>query len=148
MAYTKLDFEMVKIAPTAESVAHPPRHGVFFLASPPFAHHTDFPSAVRCSKCWGVSREWKPCPVGYATTVATSFQRLCWVASRSKQFNVSWYCHCTISSDRLHCGGIRLDLCSCRLSASPATGLVGMQENIFLDNYFRCMGFLPLTCRR
>ncbi|CAM9144154.1 unnamed protein product [Ectocarpus sp. 8 AP-2014] len=33
----------------------------------------------------------------------------------------------------------------CRLSASPATGLVGMQENSFLSDFFACLGFLPLT---
>ncbi|CAM9912130.1 unnamed protein product [Ectocarpus sp. 4 AP-2014] len=33
----------------------------------------------------------------------------------------------------------------CRLSASPATGLVGMQENSFLSDFFGCVGFLPLT---
>eukprot|EP00752_Nemacystus_decipiens_P005061 g4595.t1 len=33
----------------------------------------------------------------------------------------------------------------CRLSASPATGLVGMQENLFLSDFFGCIGFLPLT---
>eukprot|EP00903_Cladosiphon_okamuranus_P015988 g14766.t1 len=33
----------------------------------------------------------------------------------------------------------------CRLSASPATGLVGMQENNFLSDFFGCVGFLPLT---
>ncbi|CAN0188031.1 unnamed protein product [Ectocarpus sp. 4 AP-2014] len=33
----------------------------------------------------------------------------------------------------------------CKLSASPATGLVGMQENAFLSDFFGCVGFLPLT---
>ncbi|CAM9385332.1 unnamed protein product [Ectocarpus sp. 8 AP-2014] len=33
----------------------------------------------------------------------------------------------------------------CRLSASPAAGLVGMQENAFLSDFFGCVGFLPLT---
>ncbi|CAM9951534.1 unnamed protein product [Ectocarpus fasciculatus] len=33
----------------------------------------------------------------------------------------------------------------CRLSASPATGLVGMQENTFLSDFFGCNGFLPLA---
>ncbi|CAN0400997.1 unnamed protein product [Scytosiphon promiscuus] len=33
----------------------------------------------------------------------------------------------------------------CRLSASPATGLVGMRENAFLSDFFGCNGFLPLT---
>ncbi|CBN75496.1 hypothetical protein Esi_0111_0052 [Ectocarpus siliculosus] len=33
----------------------------------------------------------------------------------------------------------------CRLSASPATGLVEMQENTFLSDFFGCIGFLPLT---
>ena len=36
----------------------------------------------------------------------------------------------------------------CRLSASPATGLVGMQENSFLKDFFGCVGFLPLTTHR
>ena len=36
----------------------------------------------------------------------------------------------------------------CRLSASPATGLVGMQENAFLSDYFACLGFLPLASAR
>lgn len=35
----------------------------------------------------------------------------------------------------------------CRLSASPATGLVGMQENVYLSDYFGCLGFLPLMCQ-
>ncbi|CAM9426606.1 unnamed protein product [Ectocarpus sp. 8 AP-2014] len=35
--------------------------------------------------------------------------------------------------------------CKFRLSASPATGLVGMQENAFLSDFFGCVGFLPLT---
>ncbi|CAN0486512.1 unnamed protein product, partial [Ectocarpus sp. 8 AP-2014] len=34
-----------------------------------------------------------------------------------------------------------------RFSASPATGLVGMQENVFLSNFFDSVGFLPLTTR-
>ena len=42
------------------------------------------------------------------------------------------------------CGGCD----RCRLSASPATGLVGMQENAFLGDYFGCMGFMPLTTQR
>ncbi|CAM9290873.1 unnamed protein product [Laminaria digitata] len=33
----------------------------------------------------------------------------------------------------------------CRLSASPATGLVGMRENGFLSDYFGCFSFLPFT---
>jgi len=36
----------------------------------------------------------------------------------------------------------------CRLNASPATGLVGMQENGFLSDFFGCVGFLPLTTQR
>ncbi|CAM9899503.1 unnamed protein product [Ectocarpus fasciculatus] len=32
-----------------------------------------------------------------------------------------------------------------RFSASPATGLVGMQENAFLSDFFGCVGFFPLT---
>ncbi|CAN0269289.1 unnamed protein product [Ectocarpus sp. 12 AP-2014] len=35
-----------------------------------------------------------------------------------------------------------------RLRASPATGLVGMQENSFLTSFFSSVGFLPLTTRR
>lgn len=36
----------------------------------------------------------------------------------------------------------------CTLSASPATGLVGMKENSFLVDFFGCLGFLPLTTQR
>ena len=36
----------------------------------------------------------------------------------------------------------------CRLSASPATGLLGMQENVFLNDYFGCLGLLPLASER
>eukprot|EP00752_Nemacystus_decipiens_P008860 g7906.t1 len=35
----------------------------------------------------------------------------------------------------------------CSLSPSPATGLVGMQENAFLCDFFGCVGFLPLTTK-
>ncbi|CAM9468849.1 unnamed protein product [Ectocarpus fasciculatus] len=58
----------------------------------------------------------------------------------------------TLSTDLLHhsssgavlaCG--TLPLKRLRLSASPATGLVGMQENEFLSDFFGCVGFLPLT---
>lgn len=35
-----------------------------------------------------------------------------------------------------------------RLGASLATGLVGTKENLFLADFFGCMGFLPLTCKR
>lgn len=35
-----------------------------------------------------------------------------------------------------------------RLSASPATGLVGMEESSFLGSFFDCLGFLPLTNER
>ncbi|CAM9167672.1 unnamed protein product, partial [Ectocarpus fasciculatus] len=41
------------------------------------------------------------------------------------------------------CDGLRP--CRFRLSASPATGLVGMQENAFLSDFFGCVGLLPLT---
>ncbi|CAN0364964.1 unnamed protein product [Ectocarpus sp. 6 AP-2014] len=34
-----------------------------------------------------------------------------------------------------------------RLGASPATGLVGLQENAFLSDFFGCAGFLPLTTK-
>ncbi|CAM9174909.1 unnamed protein product [Ectocarpus sp. 4 AP-2014] len=43
----------------------------------------------------------------------------------------------------LACG--MLPLKRFRLSASPATGLVGMQENVSLSDFFGCVGFLPLT---
>ncbi|CAN0123755.1 unnamed protein product [Ectocarpus sp. 6 AP-2014] len=43
----------------------------------------------------------------------------------------------------LACG--MLPLKRFRLNASPATGLVGMQENTFLSDFFGCVGFLPLT---
>lgn len=36
----------------------------------------------------------------------------------------------------------------CRLSASPATGLVGIQENAFLSDYFECLGLFPLVSER
>ena len=36
----------------------------------------------------------------------------------------------------------------CKLSASPATGLVGMEENGFLCDFFGCVGFLPLATHR
>lgn len=38
--------------------------------------------------------------------------------------------------------------CRCRMSVSSATGLVGMQENAFLNDYFECLGFLPLASAR
>ncbi|CAN0493685.1 unnamed protein product, partial [Ectocarpus sp. 12 AP-2014] len=41
-----------------------------------------------------------------------------------------------------------LPLKRCRLSASPATGLLGMQENGFLRDFFGCLGILPLTTER
>ncbi|CAN0122963.1 unnamed protein product [Ectocarpus sp. 6 AP-2014] len=41
----------------------------------------------------------------------------------------------------------RLPLKRLRLSASPAVGLVGMQESAFLSDFFGCVGFLPLTTR-
>ncbi|CAM9247501.1 unnamed protein product [Ectocarpus fasciculatus] len=45
----------------------------------------------------------------------------------------------------LACG--MLPLKRLRLSASPATGLVGMQENACLSDFFGCVGFMPLTTR-
>lgn len=36
-------------------------------------------------------------------------------------------------------------LLRCRMSASPATGLVGMEENVFLGDFFGCLGVLPLA---
>ncbi|CAN0483741.1 unnamed protein product [Ectocarpus sp. 12 AP-2014] len=44
----------------------------------------------------------------------------------------------------LPAGGV-LTLKRFRLGASPATGLVGMQENAFLNDFFGCVGLLPLT---
>ncbi len=35
-----------------------------------------------------------------------------------------------------------------RLSASPATGFVGMRENGFLADFFGCFGLLPLATER
>ena len=34
------------------------------------------------------------------------------------------------------------------LSASPATGLIGMPENVLLQYFFECVDFLPFTSRR
>lgn len=35
-----------------------------------------------------------------------------------------------------------------RLSASPATGLPGLLENVFLEDFFGCFGFLSLVSER
>ena len=43
---------------------------------------------------------------------------------------------------------VLLCLNRCRLSASPATGLVGMRENTFISDFFGCIGFLPLATQR
>lgn len=45
--------------------------------------------------------------------------------------------------------GSRLYFClhRCGLSPSPATGLVGLEENTFLSDYFR-VGFMPFTTQR
>ncbi|CAM9397705.1 unnamed protein product [Ectocarpus fasciculatus] len=51
----------------------------------------------------------------------------------------------TESSSGARLAGGVLPLKRCRLSASPATGLVGMPENAFLTDFFGCVGFLPLT---
>ncbi|CAM9803722.1 unnamed protein product, partial [Sphacelaria rigidula] len=32
-----------------------------------------------------------------------------------------------------------------RFGASPATGLVGMQENAFVSDFFTCLRFFPLA---
>lgn len=40
------------------------------------------------------------------------------------------------------------DFARCHLSASPATGLVGMEENVLLSEYFTCAGFLSLILPR
>ncbi|CAM9167230.1 unnamed protein product [Ectocarpus fasciculatus] len=50
------------------------------------------------------------------------------------------------SGTLLGCG--MLPLKRLKMSASPATGLVGMQENAFLSYFFGCVGFLPFTTRR
>ncbi|CAM9877638.1 unnamed protein product [Ectocarpus sp. 12 AP-2014] len=47
-----------------------------------------------------------------------------------------------------HCGSQGVAIKRFRLRASPATGLVGMQENSFLTSFFSSVGFLPLTTRR
>ncbi|CAM9364984.1 unnamed protein product [Ectocarpus fasciculatus] len=49
------------------------------------------------------------------------------------------------SGTLLGCG--MLPLKRLKMSASPATGLVGMQENAFLSYFFGCVGFLPFTTR-
>lgn len=35
-----------------------------------------------------------------------------------------------------------------RLSPSAATGLIGMRENVFIEEFFRTMGLLPFTTER
>ncbi|CAN0139636.1 unnamed protein product, partial [Pylaiella littoralis] len=45
-----------------------------------------------------------------------------------------------------HCGPI-VPLKRARMAPSTATGLVGMIEDHNLHAFFRCMGFLPLTCQ-
>ena len=35
-----------------------------------------------------------------------------------------------------------------RFSPSPATGLIGLQENEFLGDFFDCLGFLSITSER
>ncbi|CAM9595328.1 unnamed protein product [Ectocarpus sp. 13 AM-2016] len=47
-----------------------------------------------------------------------------------------------------HCGSQDVAIKRFRLSASPATGLVGMRENSFLTSFFSSVGFLSLTTRR
>ncbi|CAN0001263.1 unnamed protein product [Ectocarpus fasciculatus] len=47
-----------------------------------------------------------------------------------------------------HGGSKDMVIKRCRFSSSPATGLVGMQENVFLSNFFGSVGFLPLATRR
>ena len=39
-------------------------------------------------------------------------------------------------------------LSRCRLRAFPVPGLVGMQENYFLKDYFDCLGPIPLATQR
>ncbi|CBJ29982.1 expressed unknown protein [Ectocarpus siliculosus] len=53
--------------------------------------------------------------------------------------------HHSSSGALLACGMLPLRF---RWSASPATGLVGMQENACLSDFFGCIGFMPLTTRR
>ncbi|CAM9097618.1 unnamed protein product [Hapterophycus canaliculatus] len=50
--------------------------------------------------------------------------------------------HLTPGGSLEHC---MLPFKRCRFRASPATGLVGMQENAFLSDFFGCVGFLTLT---
>ncbi|CAN0124602.1 unnamed protein product [Ectocarpus sp. 6 AP-2014] len=49
--------------------------------------------------------------------------------------------------DARHDGSEHVVVKRYRFSASPATGLVGMQENVFLSNFFDSVSFLPLTTR-
>lgn len=35
-----------------------------------------------------------------------------------------------------------------RLSPSPATGLIGLRENVYIAEYFRTIGFVPFTNER
>ena len=52
-------------------------------------------------------------------------------------------CVCVVAYFLVSCSSSR-----CRLSASPATGMVGMQENVFLGDFFGCLGILPLATER
>ncbi|CAN0379077.1 unnamed protein product [Pylaiella littoralis] len=45
-------------------------------------------------------------------------------------------------------GPLPLPLKRGQFSASPATGLVGLQENGFLSDFFECLGFLSLASER
>lgn len=53
-----------------------------------------------------------------------------------------------LGSDVLHSLTDTNELTRCRLTASPATGLVGMEENSLLSDYFSCMGFISPTSER
>lgn len=35
-----------------------------------------------------------------------------------------------------------------RLSTSPATGLIGLRENVYIADFFRTIGFVPITSER
>ena len=43
---------------------------------------------------------------------------------------------------------VPLMVCRGRLSISPATGLIGLPENGFLDDFFGCMGFIGIANER
>ena len=62
---------------------------------------------------------------------------------QTKAFLVSWIF-------LLHGRTLRPVACALRgrFSASPATGLIGLQENQFLGDFFDCLGFLAIANQR